>query len=161
MLPWAFAQAQVVLASLAIGKIYRENESDDPWNKYAILFAALAVAIVFAFSFTDNWTEGISMKRLKLNTFAAFLLIPTCMTYVALMVSRLMEKTKVINTVFASIGRASLTIFFTHTMFLHLFVGMPNAARITFAVISGLALHYIFSTNRYTSLLFLGKKMKS
>lgn len=127
-------------------------------KKYWII---LIISILFICC-NDYLDWNYNMKDMTYNSLWLDMLVPCSFIYLLYVFSLLLKKVCYVSDALVYIGSSSMTIFYTHAAILFLFKNeVTTWLNVFFAIIIGLFIHYLFGRNKYTSLLFLGRQIKT
>lgn len=154
LVPWALDDACYVTIFLLVGKLLY------PWlNRINSGKSFSAIGICILLLILDS--SGLFHYEYNLKSHLWFvgidIIIPIIFTTAIFALSKWLNKIPYVNKIFAFIGQASLTIFFMHTLFLHVFPGHILANTLLSISISCLC-YLIFVNSKYLRTLFLGIK---
>ncbi|MDN0047997.1 hypothetical protein QVO10_01120 [Bacteroides gallinaceum] len=151
-LPWGIDNALGAIIFLAVGhgaqKVMRRR-----WHVLLLLIPIVFVLLNY------YWDLGykINMKGMVYNHFLLDLIIPLSFTYLLYRISCVLARVQYLSLAIAYMGRASLTIYFTHAAVLWVTRDVPYvSAKIIIALIFGITLHALFGQFKLTRILFLG-----
>ena len=153
--PWAMDVAIGVLPYILIGYYFKDY-------KYKIIHWVFCVApiLFMVWQAHSGYIYSMNMKAMNYNNFLLDLLVPCSFAFLCLLLSYAIAKIKYAGALMAKVGDASMTIMFTHAAILYSLGNIPICFKILIAILGGAFIQYTIESNKYCSLVFIGKSKK-
>lgn len=152
-LPWAIDNSIGAIVFLYLGDLFKHYLFRS-WHITLVLIPILFTWVNSVFA----WDYQINMKSMVYNHWLLDLLIPCSFSFVLYLGCLALKRIFFVNSLLAYVGQCSITIFFTHVVFLHYTDGYLPAVQVFIALTGGIIVHAISNQNRFTRFLFIGKK---
>lgn len=153
-LPWGVDCMFVSILYMVIGYSFN-NYKYKRWHNILFIIPVLFIVIVAITGF--KYRLDIAAK--ELNNPLLDVIIPVSIFYCIWRISYWISKIPVVSDVFILLGQCCMTIFFVHAFCIGILknIGAPITIQVVIGLILGIILHRIFSRNKCTSILFLGR----
>ena len=157
-LPWGIDNALGAIVFLAVGH-WAKKMVCRQWHVWLLLVPVAFVVL----NYYGGLGYKINMKSMIYDHFLLDLIVPLSFTYLLYRISCVLTRVHCVSSAIAYMGRASITIYFTHAAILWVTRDVPYgaSAQIAIALVVGLTLHALFSRYRLTRILFLGNLKKN
>lgn len=152
-LPWAIDNSIGAIVFLYLGDLFKRYQFRS-WHITLVLIPILFTWVNSVFA----WDYQINMKSMVYSHWLLDLLIPCSFSFVLYLGCLALKRIFFVNSLLAYVGQCSITIFFTHVVFLHYTDGYLPAVQVFIALTGGGIVHAISNQNRFTRFLFIGKK---
>lgn len=152
-LPWAIDNSIGAIVFLYLGDLFKRYQFR-PWH---VIWVLIPIWFIWANSLFA-WDYQINMKAMKYNHCLLDLLVPCSFSFALYLGCLALKRVAFVNSLLAYLGQCCITIFFVHAIFLHYLDGYLPPVRVLIALAGGVIVHTIFNKNRFTRLLFIGKK---
>lgn len=152
-LPWGLDQMFGALVFIYIGYIYNWKQLSKPLQ---IILSLIALVFPF-FNFECGYNYILNMQKMEYDNFILDLIIPCSFAMLFYKLSLIIKKIPIVNKILEELGRASMTIFFTHAAIFSLIGNEYPITRITAALGLGYLIHQILLLNTYLRLFFIGE----
>lgn len=151
-LPWGIDEMLGALVFMYIGYVYKGREHIKSCYLLSI------IAVVFSiYSCVCDYDYTLNMENMEYNNLVLDLVVPCSFAMLFYGLSLAVRRIAVINKIFEEIGKASMTIFFTHASFF-IFIGEEYPlTRISVALLLGYLIHRLLMLNTYLRLFFIGE----
>lgn len=151
-LPWGIDEMLGALVFMYLGYIYKGREHIKSCYLLSI------IAVVFSiYSFVCDYDYTLNMENMEYNNLVLDLVVPCSFAMLFYGLSLVVRRIAAINKFFEEMGKASMTIFFTHATFF-IFIGEEYPlTRISVALFLGYLIHRLLMLNTYLRLFFIGE----
>lgn len=154
-LPWGIDEGLGAVIYIAIGDFLKRIDLYKP-RYYPIIIIPFIIIILNYLHILDY---KLSMKYMIYNNIILDIIVPLSFTYLLFCISKILSSHPIIRKPFITLGISSMTIYFTHGYLISISrgFGLSSPLLLIPIVLCGLLFHYCVKTNKYTSLLFLGR----
>lgn len=151
-LPWGIDQMLGAIAFIYIGYI---SQNKIPQVLYTILPVIAITFTVFTSFFDYNYK--LNMQKMQYNNLLLDIIVPCSFAMLFYELSLIITKMPIGNKILEELGKASMTIFFTHAA-IFCFIGNEfPTIRIIVALTLGYLIHKLLLLHTYSRLFFIGE----